>query len=831
MPGSASKKASATAPTLPPELESLPIEGSGYGNVLGSAPGQTAAQASSVPFPEMLGEGQRIRAQQEEQRQLEEENGAIGAFALQTAGGIVRALTAPGALLAAGAEGVGSLLGSEGLQKFGRELGESTSAKAAIEAVSYAAGGGDLDWSDAAVRKYEDQRKAWPTLSSVAEFAGSATFALATGGMASGGLTAQRLAIQGAFDGAAFSAQEAYQQAAPITDLLVTTVAGGAIGAALGFGVAKAPGIARKALGRVTASKSLADSVEQIANRSALKAAVDRQSELGKMVARKGYREAAAEFDQVGRDINSFRFEQGPRKGEGVLSSKGALDIRSPEEIAQVLQEAKEDVGAKLGTFRESLDALPVASRPDAVDLLKTIRRNVIAPLEEDALGMAAPEARSALRDVYRRIQPVGEMFQFADEAGKALPFGSPQWWQQLDQVASGNTPLAFGQVQKWRQELAKRVYPRPVNGIAPPVPKNMLELQHLERTIEGFLTEATDRAVESTGQLGAYQALKRQYRSITMAADASSKKATAILGNRMFSLGDRLAAVGGAVSGTVASGGGVGAMTGFASSVAHKWIRENGRTVMAVTLKRVAEVLRHDVSTRVDRVLVPWIAKAPVAASRVPGLVVSEAVAQSPKEQYLERLRMIQDATADPNGTVVADSLKAHPGLPTELVPSVSAGIAQRMYALAGELPKPHVDRFGNRTISDSAAAEGNAKILAVFDPLSVLDDFAAGTFDQRKADYAWRHNVGLQVAVQSAIVDKLTAQMQQEERNAIPETLLTQLDFVAGFRGALRNTLSAVVANQMAQSRAAEQQPQAPRPLSLPGAVPTPVGKMMGT
>lgn len=791
------------------------------------APG-APGQGARVPFPEVFQTGSQYAQQVDEQRRLEDENGWLGTVALQATKGFLDAVMAPGALFAAGTEGMGRLLGSTALEQFGRDLGQAASGRSAIEAATFVAGGGGregLKNSQEAVQKADDQRKAWPTLSTMAEFAGNAVYSLATG-MAGAGAgagaqaTTRAIATVGAFEGSGYGAQEAYAVGAPLSDLMVATVAGGALGGVLGLGMAEAPKIVK----RVVGSSTFRDTLESASARSALKAAVDRQSELSKMVGRKGMAQGTELLERVGRDIRDFRFSEGPRAGEGILSRDGVLKMRSREEVAQVLQEATEETGAKLGAFRQALDAVPTTERPDAVALLQRIRSQVINPIEEQVGGMADREAQRALRDVYDRLRPLTDMFQFRgvarDAQGRAVSVAltpdNPAWWRSLERVAPGSRRLGFEEVGSWRKQLADRVYPKPMApGVAPPVPRSALELQKLERTIEGYLTEATDAAMESTGRAGEYQAIKSQYQSLKMASQAAQKSGIAQIGNRFISASDYMTSIGGGLAGVATGGPLLGAVTGAASALGHKWLRENGRTVMALLLQRAAAAMKYEVSTGVSKAFLPGLAAKAAVRSALPSA-----------DEYLKRVKYIQDAAQDPTGTVLSDAAGMHPAMNPELSQLVTTGMAQRMANLARDLPKPTMDPVRGPSISRRDVARGTAMISATLEPMSVFEDLRSGQLDVDKAEYAWRQYPGLQSATQVAVVDKLMAQMDQEERSAIPSQVLRLLDFACGFGGKLQSIISPAVAGQLAALQAA---PPPSQPLTLPGAKPTPVGKLM--
>src|ERR1041385_190759 len=105
-----------------------------------------AAPAGPSPIDQQLAEGAAQRAQweaqQAQQKQLEDEHGQLATIGAQFGRGFLDAVTAPAALIAAPIEGAGIAFDSPGLEKFGREFGQSASGQSAIDAAAYLFGGG-----------------------------------------------------------------------------------------------------------------------------------------------------------------------------------------------------------------------------------------------------------------------------------------------------------------------------------------------------------------------------------------------------------------------------------------------------------------------------------------------------------------------------------------------------------------------------------------------------------------------------------------------------------------------------------------------------------------
>lgn len=169
--------------------------------------------------------------------------------------GVADAILAPGALLGAGFETAGQFFDNAWMKDFGRDLGESSSGKAYIQMMSelvndeekLAPGTYGDTAATRAAKALAAQEREYPTLSTLSRIAGQAIFATA-GGIA--GTLPKSLGTFGAIsaaEGAGGGAQAAYENGAPLEDVLTSTVLGSAIGGAAGYGAG--------ALGRYAASK------------------------------------------------------------------------------------------------------------------------------------------------------------------------------------------------------------------------------------------------------------------------------------------------------------------------------------------------------------------------------------------------------------------------------------------------------------------------------------------------------------------------------------------------------------------------------------------------
>lgn len=161
---------------------------------------------------------------------------------------------------------------------------------------------------------------------------------------------------------------------------------------------------------------------------------------------------------------------------------------------------------------------------------------------------------------------------------------------------------------------------------------------------------------------------------------------------------------------------------------------------------------------------------------------------------------------------------------------PLIAADANDKMAALLRDMPKPPstpLGPMGPDALSSDDLRLANAMWEATTEPLSVVGDLASGYIDPDKVAYAWKQYPGLQRACQAGIVDVLSNDLDDKERSALPENILTQLDSVFGFGGKLQETSDPFFAGRMSEIFTAEHQKRPPPPqggmLKLPGAEPT--------
>lgn len=198
----------------------------------------------------------------------------------------------------------------------------------------------------------------------------------------------------------------------------------------------------------------------------------------------------------------------------------------------------------------------------------------------------------------------------------------------------------------------------------------------------------------------------------------------------------------------------------------------------------------------------------------------------------YRERMANLASAVTSPDPDAGGE-LHGLPSIPPAMASAVVSDSQQRMAQLLADMPKPTANVRGKayETLSSADLRKADAMWEATTKPMSVFADFHAGTLDYDKAQYAWKQYPGLQQAAQAGLMDALHAHLDDDERAAIPDSVLTQCDYLLGFNGTLQSSVDRGFASRM--TALGDQQQQAPKPtasLELPGAEPTYTERLAG-
>ncbi len=407
------------------------------------------------------------------------------------------------------------------------------------------------------------------------------------------GRMAQRAAAvgaSGAVEGGLYGAGNALSQAAlndtPITAEKVLggfghgTLFGGGVGAGLGA----AGGLASSAFERIVGgSAGLKASAEKLANESALKAVGFQGSDFRKLIGRRAGEAAENKIADAGSELLNYKFDSGPLKGQKLFTG-----AKKAEDFVDDLALAKEEVGAKIGAVKRQVDAAGAA--PDAEAYLARVRAEVLDPLK----ASNSPTIRNQAKRVEEELASLGERVEARASALTAepmrvrLPDGSIEM-----RPVKPPAPITFGELERQRADL-RNVFqpPRPAGGgLPPPVPEHAAHLEKAERILAEELDKTVEKHLASAGlDATEYARNKKTFGALADIEKVANKAAAQQLGNRALSPSDYGTGIATAM-GAMISGNVGGALMGGAGAVAHKIIRERGRSVLAVMADSVAKM------------------------------------------------------------------------------------------------------------------------------------------------------------------------------------------------------------------------------------------------
>jgi len=203
-------------------------------------------------------------------------------------------------------------------------------------------------------------------------------------------------------------------------------------------------------------------------------------------------------------------------------------------------------------------------------------------------------------------------------------------------------------------------------------------------------------------------------------------------------------------------------------------------------------------------------------------------------KTLYTDRMQALAQAVGSQDPTVGENAMRGMPNIPPAMQVAVMTDAQQRMATLLRDMPKPPANVRGKafESLSSGDLRKANAMWEATTKPMSVFADFHAGTIDYDKARYTWKQYPGLQQAAQAGMLDVLHAHLDDNERAAIPDSMLTQIDYLLGFDGKLQTSVDRGFAQRMTAIAAAEAQskPKPNGPLELATSKPTYTERLAG-
>lgn len=393
-------------------------------------------------------------------------------------------------------------------------------------------------------------------------------------------------AAEGALYGAGNAASQAALEGAPITAEKVLSgfghgaLFGGAVGAGLG-GLGGAGSAAFEKI--VGGSEGIRAGAKKLAAESALKATGFQGSDFRKLIGRKTGESAESRIADVGGELLNYTFESGPLKGQKLFTG-----AKKAEDFVDDLALAKEEVGQRLGATKQLVNDAGVA--PDLNAYLKRVDDEVIAPLR----ASSSPTIQGQAKRVEEELGALKARAEAAELAATAppMPVRLPGGGVEMRPMPAP-APPSFAELDQFRKDL-RSVFqpPRPPGGGLPaPVPEHAAHLEKAERILAEELDAVVERHLAEAGlDVTEYARNKKTFGALADIEQVANKAAAQQLGNRIYSPSDYATGLGTAIGAMLT--GNIGAVAlGAGSAVAHKIVRERGRSVLAVMADSVAKM------------------------------------------------------------------------------------------------------------------------------------------------------------------------------------------------------------------------------------------------
>lgn len=800
-------------------------------------------------------------AEKAETERLEQIHGKWATAGTQAARGVLDAVLAPGALLGAASEGVGELTGVDALRDFGRDLGKASSGKAAIEALGFAATG-DTSTGDKARKTIEEQERAWPMLSTVSRLAGTAAVGVAGGAAttAPGALAGMGLA---AAEGAAGGAQYAYEDDAPLRDVLSSALLGGAIGGGLAgagaavsllgpragrgaefleYGREKLEGFAsrvgekaRLTVDQVGGKEAHGVVQELIKAKDFIKQAISDAGDnpVARVAAEKSARERIA--DTIARKAGDFDASKWATETPGGLQKfvfRSQILDRVSDDFAAAVTDAQQlapkldfDVPApKLGKLMRDVDG------PQAIGSLQQRIAQSFDTSPPGEIGMVLNRAARELSEAdlptsfgigHATVRQLAEVAELSTDdltrqaaarvaADISDTLGSETFGQagQLYRALRAQPLPEFseiGSAQKLRELL------RSADG------RGTLERRVTEQTQQTEAAWAARAKLTGEKMPGEVRQALKDFRRLASRAEEATTLDSGPVGRVInYAKGEIEGAIdAGLLTNALASTAEAGIGGVLANSLVSAGVGGLAGGVPGMVL---GYMVSRAVRPRVTKAMATVIGKTEKGFDFAKHVAPRAAVDKSQQELQAERVKKLERIAMQAQAGELSGRLSSVAAIPPALAMAADQDMQRKIENLQRDLPKPTPNIRGKsyETLSASDVRLWNAMFEATFEPFSIFDDFQGGSLDYSKLDYVWKQNPGLQQAVQAGIMDSLLAQLTDDERAGIPEGMLTQLDYLGGFNGGLQESVGHEFSSAMDAigQQAAQQAAQAPAP-----------------
>lgn len=411
----------------------------------------------------------------------------------------------------------------------------------------------------------------------------------------------------------------------------------------------------------------------------------------------------------------------------------------SREELNEYAEKRVSELGKKLGTMLEDLDAAKTGIAPDAKAFVESVRKDVLGRymVETPKGAIPAPGAR-----------PIVEKVE--DFLG------------QVEAAAADKSPT-FKQWQQWRVNLDKLA--KFEKAAASPAEE---ALRSARGIMEGQLEAAGDRAAAQMGGSfsAEYKATKSLYQSVLKASELTERGVSRDLVNNSFGLTSRMAAIAGFSSASIP-----GAIAGAAIGKLAQRLGP-GDMLAADLLDRAAGVLGvRAVAARTEAAVARGIgnvvgkAANDNAAGIAPPRVTPKRPPGTPREQYAKISEQLRQVATNPERTVenVSRSVGNMHDLSPRMSDALVATVLRGTDYLRSKLPKGHTDPYAlqpqlqKERVADADVSRFMRQYDIVNSPLTVFDEVRKGTLTREHVEALKVVYPDLYAELRSQVVERL--------------------------------------------------------------------------
>jgi hypothetical protein len=342
-----------------------------------------------------------------------------------------------------------------------------------------------------------------------------------------------------------------------------------------------------------------------------------------------------------------------------------------------------------------------------------------------------------------------------------------------------------FRDLDRFRQDLASRVYPKapPGGGLPPPPPKGAEQLMKVERMLSDYLKEEAGTFLAKTGENpNAYNEANRLYNSFNKLEQVGTKTANQSLGNRSISPSDHaLGAASFLGAMTTGNVGALGAMGyGAAATFANKLLRERGNSLVADLARRASETDNIIQTAAKSLAGTAEKVKAPAFATAFEG----DSLA-SQYQKTAERVReLAQPAVAMQHVSGAIQEVAAQ-------YPNVGSAVSRKLLSiyqqLAAKLPQSHTDTGSTLTplavksrVPRLAMQRFMSDVKGALQPERVISDLGRGVIDRNAIESLKQAHPLLFQQLRTQV-----AEVVQARQDEVPYKRRVMLSMVFDFEG----------------------------------------------